>query len=90
MDEVISGSDRNMVTAPRIEGEETIEGTAVVQSIFHIAEIGADIQVDGLLFDKNLNMDYTDVSMVDVHGTYRTQYIRDNNGVLLRVIFKRV
>ncbi|MGY3386795.1 hypothetical protein ACVWZB_004749 [Paenibacillus polymyxa] len=89
-DEVISGADHDLVMAPRIEGSETVQGAAVVQSIFHIHDIHADIQVDGLLFDKNLDMEYTDVSMIDVRGTYRSDYVRDQNGMLQKVIFRKV
>ncbi|QNR65214.1 hypothetical protein IAQ67_14960 [Paenibacillus peoriae] len=89
-DSTINGRDRNLIETPLIEGSETVDGASVVQSIFQIAEINADIQVDGLLYDKNLNMDYTDVSMINVNDMYRTEYQRDSDGILQKLIFRRV
>ncbi|MFM9280874.1 hypothetical protein [Paenibacillus jiagnxiensis] len=89
VDAAISSRDRNMAVIPAVEGEESVSGATVVQTIFQIAAIGADIQVEGYLFSKDVNIDDTDVSMIPLKATYTTEYQRDSQGNLQRVIFRK-
>ncbi|MDP4095283.1 hypothetical protein OIN60_00560 [Paenibacillus sp. P96] len=86
---VMDSRDRNLVVMPVIEEEERISGSAVMQSIFQIAELGADIQVDGYLFSKDVIIEETDVSMIAPQAVYSTAYQRNGDGVLQRVIFRK-
>lgn len=54
VDEAITIRDRDLIMSPALEGDEVVYGTTVLQSIFQIAEIDADIIVDGYLFQKML------------------------------------
>lgn len=86
-DDMIYGTDWNLIQVPKIMGEFTVSGPEVLQSIFHIQEIGADIQVDGYYFSKGLIIDQTNVSMIDLTGNYAATYVRNTDGTLNQVVF---
>lgn len=86
-DEAIYGIDRNLIQVPKIMGEYTISGSEVMQSIFHIKEIGADIQVDSYFFSKSLLIEQTDVSMINLSRKYAASYSRNTDGTINKVIF---
>lgn len=67
--------------------EETYSGAEVLQSIQRIAEINADIQVSGQMFVKTLDIDSVDVSVVNLHKTYKVQYIRNSTGDVTTIVF---
>jgi hypothetical protein len=86
-DELVYGMDNNLVRQPKTMGEYTVNGAEVLQSIFHIGEIGASIVVDGYYFPVNLQIDQTNVSMIHLSGTYTMSNIRNADGTLNTVIF---
>lgn len=81
------GQDRNIHTTLAIPKKYEVTGAEVLQSIYHIGSIGADIQVDGQEFFRNLDINHMDVSKIDVHRSYVPTYIRDENGGLSKIIF---
>ncbi|MFB5679166.1 hypothetical protein ACE3NQ_28850 [Paenibacillus terreus] len=89
VDAALSSRDRDVVLIPVMEGEEKVSGAAVMQSVFQIAGLGVDIQVDGYLFSKDVGIEDTDVSIVDLRAVYSTAYQRNGDGVLERLIFRK-
>jgi ABC-type phosphate transport system ATPase subunit len=89
VDAVLGSRDRDVVLVPVVEGEEKVSGAAVMQSVFQIEEVGTDIQVDGYLFSKDVDIKDTDVSIVDLRAIYSMAYQRDGDGVLERLIFRK-
>jgi hypothetical protein len=86
-DEVIFGADLNVAQDKKVMGEYTVSGAEVLQSIYHIHEIGADIQVDGTQFSQSLIIDQTDVSVIKLNRTYAATYVRNRDGSLNQVVF---
>lgn len=79
--------DRNVHTTLAIPEDYRVSGAEVLQSIYHIGQIGVDIQVDSKVFSHSLDIDYTDVSMINVLGLYTPVHVRDANGQLLKVVY---
>jgi uncharacterized protein YycO len=84
---VTGSQDRNVHTTLVIPEDYLVSGAEVLQSINHIGQIGVDIQVDSKVFSRSLDIDYTDVSMIDVFGLYKPVHERDANGQLLKVVY---
>ncbi|MFB5268095.1 hypothetical protein ACE41H_15110 [Paenibacillus enshidis] len=89
VDAALSSRDRDIVVIPVMEEEEKVSGAGVMQSIFQIAELGADIQVDGYLFSKDAGIEDTDVSIIDLRAVYSSSYQRNGDGRLERLIFRK-
>ncbi|MFS0841359.1 hypothetical protein [Paenibacillus sp. 1P03SA] len=87
-DLMIYGIDRDLTQQPKVEGEPEVSGKDVLQSIFHITDINADIEVDGIFFSKALNIDETDVSMIQVNRKYSVDHLRRADGSLHKVVFQ--
>lgn len=89
VDQAIYGRDRDLLSAPKIEknGDNSVSGAIVLQTIRNISAQNADIQVNGVTFSKNLDIDETDVSMIDLSKSYRSQFIRDSKGIMTNIIF---
>ncbi|MNC83910.1 hypothetical protein D3C75_1381440 [compost metagenome] len=66
-----------------------MNGTTVLQSIFQIAEIDADILVDGYLFQKDADIHETNVGMISLKSVYGIEYFRNDQGKLERVVFRK-
>lgn len=80
--------DRRLFTSLEVNGRETYTGAEVLQSIYQIHSINADIEVRGRPFPKTLDIETTIVSGIDLQRTYDVEYIRDGNGVLETIVFK--
>ncbi|MNW24138.1 hypothetical protein D3C74_08490 [compost metagenome] len=89
VDEAISSRDRDLIMSPVVEGNEVVNGTTVLQSIFQIAEIDADILVDGYLFQKDADIHETNVGMISLKSVYGIEYFRNDQGKLERVVFRK-
>jgi len=81
--ELTTYSDKNQSSTLKIENKYTCSGAEVLQSIYQIKEIDVNIQVDGVIFDKNIDPDEMDVSNIDVERTYTPTYVRDSQGNLI-------
>jgi hypothetical protein len=77
--------DRNQQTVLKVTDPYAVSGAAVLQSIYQIADLDADISVDGYLFPKNLDIDETNVSVIDPSRMYSPRYDRDPTGRLIAV-----
>ncbi|MFB8378165.1 hypothetical protein [Paenibacillus taichungensis] len=86
MQETATIDHRLFTTFGSVE-EETYSGAEVLQSIQRIEDIGANIQVEGVNFPQNLDIDMTDVSMINLHKSYKVQYVRDTSGAVTTIIF---
>ncbi len=89
VDEAITIRDRDLIMSPALEGDEVVYGTIVLQSIFQIAEIDADIIVDGYLFQKDADIHEANVGMISMESDYGIEYFRNNQGKLERVVFRK-
>ncbi|MEK3787499.1 hypothetical protein [Paenibacillus sp. FSL K6-1230] len=89
VDEAITIRDRDLIMSPALEGDEVVYGTTVLQSIFQIAEIDADIIVDGYLFQKDADIHEANVGMISMESDYGIEYLRNNQGKLERVVFRK-
>lgn len=86
MQETATIDHRLFTTFGSVE-EETYSGAEVLQSIQRIKDIGAKIRVEGVNFPQNLDIDMTDVSMINLHKSYKVQYVRDTSGAVTTIIF---
>lgn len=89
VDEAITIRDRDLIMSPALEGDEVVYGTTVLHSIFQIAEIDADIIVDGYLFQKDADIHEANVGMISLESDYGIEYLRNNQGKLERVVFRK-
>ncbi|WP_028590787.1 hypothetical protein [Paenibacillus massiliensis] len=89
VDEAITIRDRDLIMSPALVGDEVVYGTTVLQSIFQIAEIDADIIVDGYLFQKDADIHEANVGMISMEADYGIEYFRNNQGKLERVVFRK-
>ena len=89
VDEAITIRDRELIMSPALEGDEVVYGTTVLHSIFQIAEIDADIIVDGYLFQKDADIHEANVGMISLESDYGIEYLRNNQGKLERVVFRK-
>lgn len=89
VDEAITIGDRDLITSPALEGDEVVYGTTVIYSVFQIAEIDADIIVDGYLFQKDADIHEANVGMISLESDYGIEYFRNNQGKLERVVFRK-
>lgn len=67
--------------------EETVRGSVILMSIYHLEEIGADIVVDGNVYLQSLDVRQTDLSAVDWNRNYSVTYERNAQGKLVRIIY---
>lgn len=79
--------DRRLFTSLEVNGRETYTGAEVLQSIYQIQSINADIWVEGIPFPRDLNIETIVVTSIDLQRTYDVEYIRDKNGVLETIVF---
>jgi len=82
--------ERRLFTSLEVNGRETYTGAEVLQSIYQIHVLGADIQVvdsQTFFFPKNLDLETLDVSGIDLRRTYDVTYYRDSNGTVLTIVF---
>ncbi|MEK4983585.1 hypothetical protein [Bacillus sp. FSL K6-6540] len=80
--------ERRLFTGLEIIGEKTYTGAEVIQSIFHIHELDADIMVDGITFPKTLDIETVNVSLIDPHRKYIVSYQRDGTGKIQTIVFR--
>ncbi|MNJ79394.1 hypothetical protein D3C77_773990 [compost metagenome] len=59
----------------------------MLQSIYNINSLNADITVDYKFFYRYLDIETTDVSHIDLKRVYKVSYIRDQYGVLQTIVF---
>ncbi|PYY31009.1 hypothetical protein [Paenibacillus illinoisensis] len=86
MQEAATVDHRLFTTFGSVE-EETYSGAEVLQSIQSIQNIRANIQAEGVTFQQTLDIDSTDVSMINLRKTYKVQYVRDASGTVTTIIF---
>lgn len=86
MQEAATVDHRLFTTFGSVE-EETYSGAEVLQSIQRIQDIRANIQAEGVTFQQTLDIDSTDVSMINLRKTYKVQYVRDASGTVTTIIF---
>jgi hypothetical protein len=86
----IYGMDKELTNRPEIMTKYQVSGAVVLQSIFQIQTNHVDIQVNDQSFPKDLNIDTTNTSMIDVKAQYVVTYERNPDGSLYRVIFKSI
>ncbi|MEB9896268.1 hypothetical protein P4K96_22765 [Bacillus cereus] len=79
--------ERRLFTTFNEKKRETYTGAEVVQSIYHIHHINADIQVRNQFFLKTLDIDETDISGINLQNVYEVTFIRDSAGTLKTIIF---
>lgn len=79
--------DRNVHTTLLVTEDYTVSGSEVLQSLYHIHQMGAEIQVDEVMFAPDMDPDRTDMSMIDVHQQYVPVHQRDTTGQLVKLIF---
>ncbi|MCM3130501.1 hypothetical protein PUW24_00050 (plasmid) [Paenibacillus urinalis] len=85
--QVRANEDHRVFSTIQEVGEELYSGAQVIYSIFRIQEINADIEVEDILFTKNLTIDNTDVSHIDPNKSYSVVYERNTKGELTKIIF---
>lgn len=83
----INEQDKRLFTTLEVGGEEAYSGAEVLQSIRQIKSINADIKVENTIFSKDLDIDVTDLSMIDLNRNYLVTFIRATNGDLSTVVF---
>ncbi|WP_181151215.1 hypothetical protein [Paenibacillus sp. PCH8] len=83
----VSNMDYRLFTTSGSIEDETYSGAEVLQSIQRIQKIGANIQVEGITFTQSIDIDNTDVSMINLKKSYRTKYVRNTAGLITTIIF---
>jgi hypothetical protein len=80
--------ERRLFTSLEVNGRETYTGAEVLQSIYQIHVLGANIRVGNqTFFYKDLDLETLDVSGIDLRRTYDVTYIRDSNGTVQTIVF---
>ncbi|WP_212981451.1 hypothetical protein [Paenibacillus azoreducens] len=79
--------EKRLFTDLKDKGFETYTGAEVLQSIYHIRELNADIRVNGYLFSKNAEIEDINVSVISLNRTYQVQYIRGSDGEVHTIVF---
>jgi hypothetical protein len=79
--------EKRLFTDLKDKGFETYTGAEVLQSIYHIRELNADIRVNGYLFSKNAEIEDINVSVISLNRTYQVQYIRGSDGEVQTIVF---
>lgn len=82
--------ERRLFTSLEVNGRETYTGAEVLQSIYQIHVLGANIRVvdsQTLFFPKDLDLDKLDISGINLHRTYDVTYFRDSNGTIETIEF---
>ncbi|MFB4321661.1 hypothetical protein RB298_04890 [Priestia sp. BR_2] len=83
-----ANEDRRVQTLYKIEANETYSGAQVIQTLYEINKIEADIEVNHLFFSKNINIESTDVSGIDPYKNYIVTFERNTEGKLQKIIFR--
>ncbi|ANS75347.1 hypothetical protein AWM70_12620 [Paenibacillus yonginensis] len=79
--------ERRLYTDLKETGEETYTGAEVIESIYHIKQLDANIEIGRYYFFKSDDLDNIDVSGIDPQQNYKVNYIRDESGKLLTIVF---
>jgi hypothetical protein len=79
--------ERRIYTNLEVNQEEYYTGAEVLQSIYQINSLNVDIKVDTLFFNRNLDIETTDVTGIDLKRLYKVSYLRDQQGVLQTIVF---
>lgn len=77
--------DPNLVTTLSISDHYTVSGAVVLQSIFHMNDIGTDIVVNGVTYPFGVDIDELNVTSIQVDHQYQVTYHRDFSGNLVLV-----
>jgi hypothetical protein len=85
--QLMKKSDHNQRMDLKITGTYTVTGAQVLQTINLIDDVGCDISVDGVTFHPGLDIQQTDVSVVNLTKKYVPSYTRKSDGSLARVTF---
>lgn len=86
-DRVLDERDPNLAPRLEIPPSYTVTGAAVLQSIYHIRSIDADIQVGLTEYGRDVDRDRIDASGIRLTGLYRVKQVWRPDGSLERVIF---
>lgn len=85
-----AGDDRTIHSGLRETGDYTVNGAVVLHTVFQIGQLHADIEVDGQRFAHTAKPETADVSIIDVHASYRVKHVRDGNGTIILVRYDSV
>lgn len=87
---ILSAENEDRRLSPIIEmaSEESYTGAQVIQTLYQINEIEADIQVNNTQFSKLIDIESTDVSSIDPYKVYTVTFQRDTEGMLEKIIFR--
>ena len=85
--EVNAGRDHNVQTTLRIPDTYTVTGAQVIQTLYQIADLHVDIQVDGVAFSKDLDTEQIDVSSISTIKSYVPTYLRAADGSVQKIVF---
>ena len=85
--EVNAGRDHNVQTTLRVPETYTVTGAQVIQTLYQIADLHVDIQVDGMEFTKDLETGQIDVSNVSTTKSYVPTYLRAADGSVQKIVF---
>ncbi|CAH0121174.1 hypothetical protein PAE9249_03700 [Paenibacillus sp. CECT 9249] len=85
-----AGGDRNIHSGLSETGNYTVNGAVVLHTVFQIGQLHADIEVDGQRLAHTAKPETADVSVIDVHASYRVTYVRDGNGTIILVRYDSV
>ncbi|BFH13581.1 enoyl-CoA hydratase [Paenibacillus melissococcoides] len=86
-DRILDERDPNLAPRLQIPPTYTVTGAAVLQSIYHIRAIDADIQVGTTEYGREVDREHIDASGIRLNGLYRMKQIWRPDGSLERVIF---
>lgn len=87
---IVSAEHEERRLSPIIEmaSEESYTGAQVIQTLYQINEIEADIQVNNTQFSKLIDIKSTDVSSIDPYKVYIVTFQRNTEGMLEKIIFR--
>jgi hypothetical protein len=87
MQQLHANEDHRLFNSIQEAGKEVYSGAQVIYSIFQIKNLNADIQVGNLIYSKNLTIENTDVSSIDLDKKFNVTYERNTDGELVKIIF---
>jgi hypothetical protein len=80
------------VASRSLASEQLVSGAEVLQSIFHIKEIGAAIEVRSEAgtshYSPDLDAEDADLSIIDLQIRYTKTIVRDDEGQVALVLFR--
>lgn len=84
----VEREDHRLQTTIKIEDDELYTGAQVIQTLFNINNIEADIQVNEIFFSKVTSIESTDISSIDPKKKYQVSFIRNSEGTIEKILFR--